>query len=440
MTNSKNNDQVCCSFCGIEKAAQVPLISGNDGQICEACVNLAHQVVSSWGKRAKKDSLNPQIQSPLSLKKHLDQYVIGQDRAKEILSVAVFTHYLRLLNRDRETSLTPNDNQVELEKSNILLLGPSGTGKTLLVRSLAKVLGVPFSAADATSLTQAGYVGDDVDSIIIRLLEAAGGDVQLASWGIVYIDEIDKLAKRAAGATSIRDISGEGVQQALLKLVEGTTLHISKTARRRDLPEEQSIDTRNILFIVGGAFAGIEQHIQERIHSDEGMHRMGFVASPMEPASEQDKIQAVYDNISADDLQSFGLIPEFVGRFPVLACLKPLDRESLIQILTEPKNALLKQFKKIFEYQNVNLEVSQQAIEYFAEQALLSNTGARGLRSVLESALHQSLFELPERPEIKHCILDLVTDSQMQKQLITVYESDEDSSLEPAQHKQSASQ
>ena len=244
------NEPICCSFCGVEKSADVPLISGNEGRICEACVKLAHQVVGTWGNTKRKVELSPQLRTPLAIKSHLDDYVIGQENAKETLAIAVFNHYLRLLNSGGNLELGEDGGAVELEKSNVLMAGPSGTGKTLIVKSLARIIGVPFVSADATTLTQAGYVGDDVDSIVSRLLEASDGDVSQAEWGIIYIDEIDKISRRGGGATSTRDVSGEGVQQALLKLVEGSEISIAKS-QRKEGSEKVKVDTRNILFIVG---------------------------------------------------------------------------------------------------------------------------------------------------------------------------------------------
>ncbi len=400
-----NPEKPCCSFCGAEKSPTVPLIAGNDGRICEACVKLAHQVVSSWGQRRKNQQLAPQLRTPAEYKRHLDESVIGQEGAKETLSVAVYNHYLRLLNCDREPVCQLGE-QVELEKSNILMAGPSGTGKTLLVRTLARILGVPFAMADATTLTQAGYVGDDVDSIIARLLDAAGGDVQQAQWGIVYIDEVDKLAKRSGGGTAVRDISGEGVQQALLKMVEGTEVRIGKGGRRGDHGEEQVVDTRNILFIAGGAFPGLEALVSSRIRPKSG--GIGFHAQP--PRQQQPSTNELLAALLPDDLHEFGLIPEFIGRFPIITFLQELDHATLLRILTEPRNALLKQYKQLFAYQGVELTITDAALSHIADQALIRKTGARGLRAVLEAALQQTMFEMPSQPLMRGCILDLAED------------------------------
>lgn len=397
-------DTPSCSFCGIEKSAQTPLIAGIDGRICEACVSLAHQVVGNWGQRRKNNFLKQELLTPEQIKKHLDDYVIGQDFAKETLAVAVYSHYLRLMHRLSLQQNGPLGDAVELDKSNVMLLGPSGSGKTLLVRSLAKIIGVPFVSVDATTLTQAGYVGDDVDSIILRLFEAAAGDVQQAQCGIVYIDEIDKLAKRGMGATSVRDVSGEGVQQALLKMVEGSEIRLSKTAKRRDNSgEEISIDTTQVFFIVGGAFPGLEEWIAQRINP--AKNGIGF-QSPLR-LQEKPGINALLAELMPEDLQKFGLIPEFIGRFPVITFLKELDEDALVRILTEPKNALLKQYQQLFAYQGVRFDAHPEALRFVARQALQRQTGARGLRSIMEATLRDIMFRMPSQKNLSHCNLEL---------------------------------
>lgn len=408
-----DNETPRCSFCGAEKTPTVPLIAGNEGRICEACVKLAYQVVNSWGQRRKSQEMAPQLRTPAEYKRHLDESVVGQDAAKETLSVAVYSHYLRLLNcgNDPVCQLTE---QVELEKSNILMAGPSGTGKTLLVRTLARILGVPFASADATTLTQAGYVGDDVDSIITRLVDAAGGDVQQAQWGIVYIDEVDKLAKRGNGSAAVRDISGEGVQQALLKMVEGTEVRISKSGRKNDHhSEELVVDTRNILFIAGGAFPGLEALVSGRIQPKDSI---GFHAKPRQKAP---NINELLEALMPDDLHEFGLIPEFIGRFPIITFLQELDHSMLLRILTEPRNALVKQYKQLFAYQGIALEVTDTALDYIADQALTRKTGARGLRAVLEAALQRTMFDMPSIPQLRRCVLDLAEDDQGRRLTVT---------------------
>jgi ATP-dependent Clp protease ATP-binding subunit ClpX len=396
-----DNETPRCSFCGVEKSPTVPLIAGNEGRICEACVKLAHQVVNSWGQRRKSQEMAPQLRTPAEYKRHLDESVVGQEAAKETLAVAVYSHYLRLLNCNQDPVCQLSE-QVELEKSNILMAGPSGTGKTLLVRTLARILGVPFASADATTLTQAGYVGDDVDSIIARLLDAAGGDVQQAQWGIVYIDEVDKLAKRSGGGTAVRDISGEGVQQALLKMVEGSEVRISKSGRKNDHGEELVVDTRNILFIAGGAFPGLEALVSSRIQPKDTA--IGFHAQHRPKAPSINELLA---SLLPDDLHEFGLIPEFIGRFPIITFLQELDHATLLRILTEPRNALVKQYKQLFAYQGVALDITDEALNYIADQALLRKTGARGLRAVLEAALQRTMFDMPSLPQLRRCTLTL---------------------------------
>lgn len=415
-------EPICCSFCGIEKSPQVPLISGSDGWICEACVKLAYQVVSSWGQRRKSRVSAPELRTPEAIKRHLDEYVIGQESAKQILAVSVFNHYLRLQNQGQQ-SLSADQN-VELEKSNVIMAGPSGTGKTLIVKSLARVLGVPFVSADATTLTQAGYVGDDVDTIIARLLEAAEGDVEAAQWGIVYIDEIDKIAKRGGGAANVRDVSGEGVQQALLKLVEGSEVKVPKSGKRREGGEELTVDTRNVLFIAGGAFPGLEELISSRINPKKtsiGFHSV--------PPSERPSVNELLEAMMPEDLQEFGLIPEFIGRFPVITFLQELNEEELIRILTEPRNALVKQYKQLFAYQNVELDVAAEALDFIAAQAIERHTGARGLRSVIESALQQVMFTMPSTPGLRRCELT-VEDLEEGQQKLCVKQSVDEVPLE----------
>jgi len=387
-----------CSFCRRSQTPDMPLIAGLDGHICEDCARLAAQVVESWGRRRTVAEPFKRLPVPREIKDQLDAYVIGQEEAKLTLAVAVYNHYKRLQAETQAVGTAVTDERVDVEKSNILLLGPSGTGKTLLAATLAKIVGVPFAIADATTLTQAGYVGEDVDTIIARLLEAAEGNRERAQWGIVYIDEIDKLARAGESAHATRDISGEGVQQALLKLVEGTLVNISD--RNRKGQDGGAIDTRNILFIAGGAFAGLETILERRLrpagptigfHSEPGAHRR------RRPDPD------LFEQTRPEDLRHFGLIPEFIGRFPIITGLHALDEATLIRILTEPRNALVKQYQQLFSYDDVQLEFEPDALAEIARGAVERGTGARGLRSVLESLLKRVMFDLPSRTDVGCC-------------------------------------
>ncbi|MEJ2142917.1 MAG: ATP-dependent Clp protease ATP-binding subunit ClpX [Gammaproteobacteria bacterium] len=401
----KDKEKVSCSFCGVEKSANTPLIAGLDGFICEACVTLANQVVTSWGRKRELEKIHGPLPTPSAIKQHLDQYVISQDEAKSVLSVAVYNHYKRLKSESGEFPSLADDYDVELSKSNILLLGPSGTGKTLLASTLAKMIGVPFVVADATTLTQAGYVGEDVESVLVRLLDVAEGNVGRAEWGIVYIDEIDKLARSSESATSVRDVSGEGVQQALLKLVEGSKVKVSPKGRSREGGEQVDVDTSNILFIVGGAFTGVEKIIEKRVKPKGGA--IGFHADVTdENDTDTDENKQLLHEINSDDLRYFGLIPEFIGRFPVVCALEALDEDALVKILTEPRNSLIKQYQKLFAYDNVRLEFTDEAIHAIARKAMENDTGARGLRSVLESLLRQAMYDIPSRSDVNHCLVN----------------------------------
>lgn len=391
-----------CSFCGAQKTPDTPLIAGNEGMICESCVHLAHQVVANWSHKKKSASMITSLKTPVEIKQHLDQYVIGQDTAKETLAVAVYNHYLRLLNQGSTNECLQETDSTELEKSNVIMAGPSGTGKTLLVKSLAKVIGVPIVIADATTLTQAGYVGDDVDTVLQRLLEAAEGDVLSAEWGIVYIDEIDKLARTGTHLASVRDVSGEGVQQALLKMVEGAQVKLSKGDKRRG-GEEAVLDTTNILFVVGGAFPGLEGIVDKRLSPQNS--ELGFLASSNEEAAPLSH-DSVYSRFLPEDFQQFGIIPEFIGRFPVITFLEELDEAALMSILQEPKNALVKQYRQLFHYQGIDLTFTDAALRRIAKLAMDRGTGARGLRGIMESVLRKTMFELPSTQGIAQCIVD----------------------------------
>ncbi len=396
------NQKAHCSFCGQEQGPNIPLIAGEEGHICEECVRLASQVVGSWGRKRAASKPLQNLLKPAELKSKLDEYIIGQDLGKETLAVAVYNHYKRLQMENHPDSMDVKKVEIEIDKSNILLLGPSGTGKTLLASTLARIVGVPFVIADATTLTQAGYVGEDVESILTRLMDSAEGNKELAEWGIVYIDEIDKLAKAGESSHGTRDVSGEGVQQALLKLIEGTKIKLSGKGRK-DQQGDQMIDTRNILFIAGGAFSGIEKILQSRLG---GANRgIGFNVDLSEPRKAYDQLKLL-EEVQPDDLRHFGLIPEFIGRFPVITALHDLDEHALVKILTEPKNALVKQYKRLFEFEGVELEFTSDALTAIALLAIKRGTGARGLRGVMEGLLRKVMFEMPTIEDATHCLVD----------------------------------